>query len=599
MLCVHFVAAAFLATAGWSESTLIERSLHKLERGHQASDSFDFIVVGDSNTLKPLEQSDVFKSFLRDFNILKPPFVIHIGDIVLGGAAEGVPAQWDLFDEVIAVCEPPFLPLPGNHDISDAATEALWRERIGPTHYTFTYGNSLFILMNSEEVGAAGRISDEQVAWLETQLASNTAENIFVFLHQPHFEKAGDPDTADAYWDAHWSNVAQAFQGHPVRAVFAGHRHGYLNCGIRDGVQYVICGGAATYGLSKPAEEGAFNHFLHVRVRGSEVSWAVMKPDAVLPEDVVTSARMDELHRVRNMWIAAEEVCVPLGEKVRADFNIAISNPHDAPMNSTLTWTSPPGWTVHPAETAYEVAAQNNTTLTFRVEAASPEDVRFPVPTFHTLYDQTQFGPPVEVVQDLKLVPVLRAIRAQSPITIDGILDEWQDAQWMPLVYPVDFDGKNTDDLSSQLAFQWDGGHLYLVVETQDNEFHQPYAGDIVWSADNVEMFLDAWSWGLSLTEKGPEVFLYWGVGVAAETVNTDVQLAVKRDGTRIVYEAAFPASCLTPLQLAPGNSFRYNVLMNDLDPSGPETSRHWLQLVPERGTPGSQPPRVKVVLQE
>ena len=66
-----------------------------------------------------------------------------------------------------------------------------------------------------------------------------------------------------------------------------------------------------------------------------------------------------------------------------------------------------------------------------------------------------------------------------------------------------------------------------------------------------------------------------------------------------MVYEAAFPQSHLTPLPLEPGNSFRFNMLMNDLDLSGPVEKRHWLQLVPQRGSEGSPPPRVKVVLEE
>jgi hypothetical protein len=73
----------------------------------------------------------------------------------------------------------------------------------------------------------------------------------------------------------------------------------------------------------------------------------------------------------------------------------------------------------------------------------------------------------------------------------------------------------------------------------------------------------------------------------------------VKREGTKTTYEAAFPKSHLTPLTLEAGESFRFNALMNDLDASGPLEDRHWLTLVPERGTKGSRPPKVKVLLQE
>jgi hypothetical protein len=248
-------------------------------------------------------------------------------------------------------------------------------------------------------------------------------------------------------------------------------------------------------------------------------------------------------------------------------------------------------------EVEYEVLARDSVDLTFRVLGEGPEGARFPVPIFRTRYEQTQHGPPVEVALDLRLIPTIAAFRTQGAIKLDGVLDEWGHAQMAPLVYPIRFDASDTDDLSCRLGFLWDDEWLYLAVETQDNEFHQPYAGDIVWSADNVEMFLDDWSWGLTLTKDGPEVFLYWGVDVSAETVNADVQLAVKREGTKVMYEAAFPQSHLTPLQLAPGNSFRYNVLMNDLDPSGPVEPRHWLQLVPQSGSPGNPGPRMKVVL--
>jgi hypothetical protein len=468
---------------------------------------------------------------------------------------------------------------------------------VGPTHYSFRYGNSFFILLDSEEVGAVERISDSQVAWLKQQLESAKATNIFVFLHQPYFEHSGDPDLAPAEWQKHWTNVAETFKGFPVRVVIAGHRHVYRDCGTHDGVRYVITGGASVYGKEGGEEEGCFNHYLRVSVRGSEVSWAVIKPFSILPENVVTGARIDELYNICNKWIAASEVFVPLSQPVDEEVKIMVNNPHDTPLKSSLSWASAPGWTVSPTKTDYKIVANGTIALTFRVQAGRPEDARFPVPVFHTRYDRTLHGPAVDVTQDLRLVPVLLAARAKGGIKVDGVLDEWSTAQMMPLVYSVGFDAKDSADLSSKLGFLWDDDYLYLAVETNDNEYCQPYAGDIVWSADNVELFLDEWSWGLTLTSAGPEVFLYEGVDVSAETVNSDVKLGVKRDGTKVTYEAAFPKSHLTPLKLAQGESFRFNALMNDLDPSGPVKPRHWLQLVPERGSKGSRPPRVKVVL--
>jgi hypothetical protein len=368
---------------------------------------------------------------------------------------------------------------------------------------------------------------------------------------------------------------------------------------VRDGVRYVICGGASVYGMHGTEEEGSFNHYLRVRVRGTDVSWAVIKPGAILPEDAVTSARMDELYNIRNKWIAAEEVFVPIGAPISEDVTISIHNPHDSPLNSEITWEMQPGWSVSPEEAAYEAPAEGAAALTFHMSTEGQQAAKFPVPRFHTTYDATRHGPAVDVTQDLKLVPVLEARRVRAKPRIDGRIEEWKTAQWMPLVYPVGFDATDTKDLHSEVAFLWDENSLYMAVKTHDNEYHQPYAGDIVWSADNVELFLDNWSWGLTLTEDGPEVFLYWGVDVSGETVSTDVDLAVEREGKVIIYEARFPKSHLTPMTLDPGNSFRFNMLMNDLDPSGPVEKRHWLQLVPERSSTGLRRPRVQVVLEE
>lgn len=592
------MAALWLAPEAWAETTFIERELAQLAQTAPVSpESFDFIVVADSNTLKPMEQSDIYTQSLAEFNLLKPHFVVHVGDIVLGGAAEGVPPQWDLWEETVAVCEPPYLVLPGNHDISDQATEDIWTTRIGPTHYAFRYGNSFFVLLNSEEQGAVERISDAQTTWLKEQLASAGADNIFVFLHQPYFEHSADPALASKEWERRWANVAESFEGYPVRAVFAGHRHIYRDCGTRNGVRYVIAGGASVYGKGAGEAEGGFNHYLRVSVRGTDVSWAVIKPFSILSEDVVTSARIDELYNIRNTWVVADELVVPIGEPVNQEVDVAIHNPHETPLKSSIAWELSPGWAVAPEAADYEVAPNGSTSVAFQVRAS--EDARFPVPVFRTRYDRTQHGPAVDLEQDLRYVPELGAVRAPAEMQMDGILDEWDGARMMPVVYPAQFDGEDPTDLASKAGFMWDDDHVYLAVETVDNEHTQPYAGDIVWAADNVELFLDDWSWGLTLTANGPEVFLYEGIGVSTETVNMDVRLGVRREGTTISYEAAFPKSHLTPLALAAGESFRFNMLMNDLDAAGPEPERHWLQLVPERGTRGSRPPKVNVILQD
>ena len=577
---------------GWTQTPEIDKALDELrQRPPVSPDSFDFVVFGDTRSGVPVDLPEVFKQSIREFNILRPAFVVDIGDLILGGAVEGITPQWDEFERVIGRCEVPFFPVTGNHDISDEATERVWLQRMGPVRYAFRYGNSYFIMLNSEEVGALDRIPDEQVAWLEKELASTDAKHVFLFLHQPYFEYAGDDAAAAESWARRWANVAEVLHGHPVKVVFGAHSHIYRDCGVRDGVHHVITGGGGAP-TGTPDEEGGFFHYLLVRVRGDEVTWAVVKPGSVLPGDAVTSERITELHKIRNKWVACESLVAPYGEGFDRDVTVTITNPFDQSFDSAITWEAPAGWSVAPNEKPYTVPANGAVDVTFRVKADSVESVRFPVPRFRTRYVNTKYGPPADVSVSVPLTPKTNAVHAPGPIAVDGDMSEWAEAKPVPLTYASGFDSRNTADLQSQIRFMWDESNLYLAVETVDDEYCQPYAGDIVWSADNVELSLDDWAWGLTLTNAGPEVFLYEGVDVSAEMVNTDVKLGIKRDGSLMVYEAAFPASMVKPLELKAGASFGVAVGMNDLDSKVP---RHSLALTPG----GDSGPRVKVVLEK
>ena len=572
--------------AGGSEATLTDKALEALAEAPPAcAECFDFVVVGDTRSGEPIMLPKVFHQAIEEWNILKPAFVIDIGDLILGGAAEGLDAQWDEFERVVGLCRAPFFPVVGNHDVSDPATEAIYLERMGALTYAFDCGNSRFIVLNTEEQGAVDRVSEAQAAWLRGQLGQGDAKNIFLFLHKPYFD--GD-------WDIMWVNVAEALRGHPVKAVFGSHWHLYRDCGVREGVRYVISGGGGAP-TSTPEEEGGFFHYLWVRVRGEDVSWSVIRPGAILPEDVITKARLREIEAVQTS-LYTDAVEVPYGENFDRDVTVHVRNAYPSVLSSTLTWEVPAGWHVTPQERTYTVPAEETESFTFRIKSEGPGAVRFPVPTCSTAISRAEYGKPIAARKAMDLVPVTRSPHAKGEVSIDGTLDEWAHAMPLPLSYPWEFDITNTGDLRAQVLLMWDEQHVYLAVEADDDEFYQPYAGDIVWSADNVQLFLDAWEWGLTLTEEGEEVFLYKGPGRESETVNTAVKLAVHRDGRRTVYEAAFPASEVAPLVLREGNSYGLSVVMNDLDPSVPKRPRHWAELTPGAGSSGPFP-KAKVVL--
>ncbi|NUM56665.1 MAG: metallophosphoesterase [Candidatus Hydrogenedentes bacterium] len=586
--------------------TVADRAFEMLRKDPPVSpDVFDFAVVADTRSLKVDQQSETFKQLIHDFNALKPAFIVDVGDIILGGSADLVPAQWDEFDRVTADLQVPLFPATGNHDVFDEATEKVWTERVGPLTYAFTYGNSRFVILNAEENNVVDRISESQLAWLKDELESHSAQHVFVFIHQPYFARD---------WDRQWAMVHDVLVKHPVRMVFGGDNHIYRYVGDRDGIHYVISAGGGAE-VRVPEDEGGFHHFVLVRVRGDRFDWSVVKPGSILPKDVVTQARIDEIKFARNEWIRTEMVEVPVGEPFDRSVSVAVQ----APGDGEIAWTVPAGWHVQPASMKYAIAAPASgitssplATFEFDIKADDAAAVKYPVPEFTTTYSNAKHGAAIEVKGRLNLVPSYTVRRAPGPIAVDGDLAEWSNVASIPLPYGWAFDVNDTADHQTSIQLAYDAENLYLAAVVKDDEFHQPYAGDIVWSADNLQLFFRMedranaprvykhyWEWGLTLTNAGPEVFMYHGVNRESIVVNAAVKLAVKRAGELTHYEAAFPKSEVAPLELSPGATFLFSIASNDLDPSHADRTRHWSELTPGVGDAVPGAPLAKVTLAE
>jgi len=165
------------------------------------------------------------------------------------------------------------MPVPGNHDLYNARQQAdpdieqIYRETWGATYYSFSYRNSLMIVLNTDAPGQESRIDDEQWQWLRDTLNRNSRAHVFLFMHRP-------PDTLRNATALH-----ELLLEHPVRYVFYGHHHHY-HFDERDGIRYVMTNAAANSGLTVDAV-GSFDHFLQVSVRDSVTSFAVVHADSI------------------------------------------------------------------------------------------------------------------------------------------------------------------------------------------------------------------------------------------------------------------------------------------------------------------------------
>ena len=197
--------------------------------------NFSFVTGGDNrSTGYGYPMPACFAQICSEIGILKPPFVVWTGDCIQGyGDSVGdANAEYDVFLNTLKLTNAPVFNAPGNHEFSlDIKLLAVYLKRMSPLYSSFDYGNSHFVLINTNAVEADntihdGSLDDAQWAWLESDLKANqSAKNIFVFMHHYPFGPT-DPDTPKN-GETGWASVGERDRFHAlmikygVRAVFA------------------------------------------------------------------------------------------------------------------------------------------------------------------------------------------------------------------------------------------------------------------------------------------------------------------------------------------------------------------------------------------
>lgn len=86
---------------------------------------FQFAVIGDRTG--GADAHGVFSRAIDQLNLLRPEFVINVGDSVEGYSDDKgeLNDQWDEFDSMIEKLQMPFFRTVGNHDMSNEAMRAV------------------------------------------------------------------------------------------------------------------------------------------------------------------------------------------------------------------------------------------------------------------------------------------------------------------------------------------------------------------------------------------------------------------------------------------------------------------------------------------
>ncbi|OWP64293.1 metallophosphoesterase [Hymenobacter amundsenii] len=187
-------------------------------------DTLRFVFSGDSQRFYD-DVEDLVKSVNQQPGI---QFMLVSGDIADFGLAREM--RW--IDDQLRQLKMPYLTVIGNHDHVANGREA-YQEIFGPLNYSFTFGDTKFIMTdtNGREYNFNGQVPD--MPWVNQQLADRTARRHVIVSHVPPQDEDFDPAVRDQYTAALRADPRLVFE-------MNGHRHDYgIGQPFNDGVTYV------------------------------------------------------------------------------------------------------------------------------------------------------------------------------------------------------------------------------------------------------------------------------------------------------------------------------------------------------------------------
>jgi len=199
-------------------------------------DSFVFLWVTDMHFI--VGRGHYLKELGEYAHKVNARFILHSGDLADHGQEE----EYQYFkSEAEAWLEPygvDFISAIGNHDLSGDGWEA-FKDEIGPSCFTFNYGNTFFIFIDT----ANNTTGSSQMEWIEEMLAASGKENKFLISHFPFYDGEietptiiGDPD--ERY------KLMYLCDEYGVDYALTGHKHSIEEYEFGDTTY--LCGGMAS-----------------------------------------------------------------------------------------------------------------------------------------------------------------------------------------------------------------------------------------------------------------------------------------------------------------------------------------------------------------
>ena len=386
VLCLAITTTGTAQTPNFPERTpIVERPFS------DDPEKFSFAIIGDK-TGGGLDKWPVFDRAIDEINTLKPDFAIMVGDLIQGDTRdlEQLAAEWTEFWQHESDLIIPFLPLPGNHDITNPVMFEYWKDNIGRTYSAFTYKNCLFIMLNTEEWHnpahaewdweKEGWFGEAQIKYVEDELAQHpNVRHTFVLMHRPLWlqEYSG------------WEKIEAAL-GDRAYTVFAGHYHN-LTLHTRNDRRYFVLG--ATGGGFTPQEVreyGAFDHYSLVTVDNKEVNIAIIEPGNIYPADLSTTAFKQKVAKL--LTFNPKFNLNKDQPRSSGTLEITLENTLEKRLTIEMVFNPNQHWQISPDQLSFQAKPGQTAKTTVTFSVLSDALIPFPIYNYSVLYGGEQLS---------------------------------------------------------------------------------------------------------------------------------------------------------------------------------------------------------------
>ncbi len=254
--------------AGWSAAVLALAGAAVLLFGQAPAASrapLRFVILGDrTGEVVAGKYEAVWKAIAA----AKPAFVVGVGDSIQGGNDAAAEKEWTGFERIL---EPfrkiPYFPVPGNHDIWDAASAKLYVKHAGhPLDYGFDEGPLHFTMLDNS---LSDNLQPAEMTFLDEDLKAHQEKPVkFIVSHRPSWLLNAVLHNANF-------PLAQMAAKYGVKYVVAGHVHEMMHLTL-DGVEYISAPSAGGHlRSSEKYEDGWFFGYIVATVKGADVQFDV------------------------------------------------------------------------------------------------------------------------------------------------------------------------------------------------------------------------------------------------------------------------------------------------------------------------------------